>query len=216
MSFVKDKTGKRYGKLLVIEFKGTVDGTSLWECECECGNRTVVRSYNLTSGHTLSCGCVKRERSRHAHTIHGKYGTRLYKIWRGMIQRCRDTNYPSYKYYGGRGIDVCRGWSDFNAFEKWALDNGYDERASRGVCTLDRKDNEKGYSPDNCRWVTYKKQMRNVRTNRLITYGGVTKTMVEWAETRGLSESTLHARLNKLGWSVERALNTPIGKNRRE
>lgn len=130
----------------------------------------------------------------------------LYRSWRNMKRRCYNTSYIGYEYYGGRGIAVCDEWlNDFDAFHDWSINNNY----AVGL-TLDRIDVNKDYSPDNCRWVTWKVQNNNTRFNHLITFKGVTKTLTEWCEALNLPRDPIYTRLNKLGWSVERALTTPI------
>ena len=94
--------------------------------------------------------------------MHGKTNTRLFNVWRGMKRRCHSTSDKNYDIYGGRGIAVCDEWrNNFQAFYDWAMANGYDENAPTGQCTIDRVDNDKGYSPDNCRWVDMKVQNNN-------------------------------------------------------
>jgi len=115
-------------------------------------------------------------------------------------------NRVKYKDYGGRGITVCQEWRTFEPFQAWALANGYAENLS-----IDRIDNDKGYSPENCRWVTEKQQSRNTRRNHFYTYGGQSKTLGEWAEQFKIKPYTLKARL-KHGWSIDRALETPVKK----
>lgn len=120
-----------------------------------------------------------------------------------------------FKDYGGRGIMVCEEWlHDFQAFYDWAMASGYEE----GL-TLDRIDNNKGYSPDNCRWVTIKEQSNNRRSNTHLVFRGERKTVSQWADDTGISKETLYKRLS-FGWDVEKALTTPtrkhIGKNRKE
>lgn len=108
---------------------------------------------------------------------------RLYGVWRGMKQRCCDKNSISYKWYGERGIDVCDEWKhSFEAFEQWALSAGYDDTKSRKEQSLDRIDGSKGYSPDNCRFITHSENCRNTSRNVLITHNGVTKCVTEWCE----------------------------------
>lgn len=121
---------------------------------------------------------------------------RLNYLYQNMKLRC---NRPVYKQ---RGITVCKEWlEDFHAFKLWALQNGY-----KDDLTLDRIDNNKGYYPGNCRWVTMKVQNNNRSNNRLITYKGQTKTLTQWSDELGIKKTTLHNRLNYYGWSVERAL----------
>ena len=129
---------------------------------------------------------------------------RIYHIWNGMIGRCTHPSYPSYERYGAKGISVCQEWMTFENFEKWALKNGYEKTLS-----LDRLDNEKDYSPDNCRWSTFKEQENNRSNNRKLVYRGQEKTVSEWAEALGVNVATLFTRL-KRGWSTERLLETPI------
>ena len=138
-------------------------------------------------------------------TTHGMYGTRLYRIWRGINDRCRNPKAPSYNLYGGRGITVCPEWRTPQNFFDWAFDNGYSDNL-----TIDRIDCDKGYSPDNCRWITSDEQQRNKRNNVNITYKGETRCLAEWARITGIGEWDIKKRLRN-GWSVEEALTVPVG-----
>lgn len=121
----------------------------------------------MRKGNTKSCGCLHNDSARIRFSKHGKSGTRLNAIWKAMNQRCSNPLDKNYDRYGGRGIFVCEEWRDsFQAFYEWAMANGYDENAPTGQCTIDRIDNDKGYSPDNCRWVTMKTQRNNRMDSR--------------------------------------------------
>lgn len=158
-----DLTGKRFGRLKVIEKIGyDKNYRVLWRCKCECGNETITRSENLNSGNTKSCGCLQRDETISASTTHGGYYERLYNVWRAMKSRCNNPNSNRYQYYGARGITVCDEWANsYATFREWALANGYDENAPRGVCTIDRIDVDGNYEPSNCRWVDNRTNARN-------------------------------------------------------
>lgn len=212
-----DLTGQRFGRIVVLSRAESKDRPR-WNCVCDCGKEIVLPTEQLLGG-TKSCGCYRRE---WASTIEVKHGgcrrenrERLYSVWNMMKQRCNDPNNCHYKDYGGRGIFVCEEWSkSYEAFRDWAMANGYDPLAKHGKCTIDRIDNDKGYEPDNCRWVSTEEQARNKRTNRLISFNGETKTISEWGEETGIYYLTIHNRL-KSGWSVEDALTIKpiIGRN---
>lgn len=139
-------------------------------------------------------------------SLHDDDKNPLYRAWRNMKRRCYNKSYISYEHYGGRGIAVCDEWlNNFETFRDWSISHNY----SVGL-TLDRIDVNKNYSPDNCRWVTWKVQNNNTRFNHLITFNGATKTLTEWCEVLNLPRDPIYTRLNKLGWSVEQALTTPI------
>ena len=164
---LKDLTGQRFNRLLVIERYGTICGNAAWLCKCDCGKQAVVIGADLTKNHTKSCGCWRNQLSRERCTKHSKSRTRLYEIWKAINQRCCNPQSKQYRRYGGRGITVCDEWlNNFQAFYDWAMANGYDENAPTGQCTIDRIDNDKGYSPDNCRWVDMKTQNNNKSSNR--------------------------------------------------
>ena len=135
------------------------------------------------------------------HLTHGKRHTRLYRIWANIKTRCLNPNDPHFTRWGARGITVCDEWKDdFQAFYDWAMSNGYQEDL-----TIDRIDNDKGYSPENCRWVTVGEQNQNKRTVILLTWDGETHTTAEWARLLGCGKNTISTRYHK-GWSTEECL----------
>lgn len=195
-------TTRQFGKLTVIEWAGSWNQANYWVCQCECGNPdynpVIAFTGSLTSGNTTSCGCTIRK--------HNMSKTRIYHIWINIIRRCTDPSNGSYHNYGGRGITVCERWLEFDNFY---ADMG--DRPERH--TLDRLDNNAGYSPDNCAWRTYKEQANNTRNNLLVTWEGETKTPAQWAEdirlsSIGICSSLLRHRIAK-SWSIEEAMTTP-------
>lgn len=169
-----DLTGQRFGRLVVLErAEDDKNKNPRWRCRCDCGNETVVLGHHLRTGNTRSCGCFFHEKQSKLMkqlcvergikppgcVTHNSSKTRLYNIWCGMKKRCYNSASSVYEYYGGRGITVCDEWlHSFEAFRDWALTHGYAENL-----TIDRIDNDKGYSPDNCRWLTLADQQRNRR-----------------------------------------------------
>ena len=150
-----DLTGKKFGRLKVIE---RADGKR-WHCQCDCGNKTISDGYQLRKGLAQSCGCYHKEISGEKHRKHGYTKTRLYRIYYKMKERCYKPTNDNYKYYGGLGITICKEWlEDFSVFKDWALSHGYEENL-----TIDRINNELGYMPSNCRWITIQEQQRNRR-----------------------------------------------------
>lgn len=167
----EDLTGKRFGNLVVLgrapdqiyTNKGKTLKRVMWFCQCDCGSPVkIVRGQHLRKGKTVSCGCVGYEHAKQAKITHGQSGTRLYQVWLNMKNRCYNKNVRSYKDYGLRGICLCDEWrKDFDAFSKWAYENGYDPTAEYGECTIDRIDVDGNYEPSNCRWVDLKTQANN-------------------------------------------------------
>lgn len=219
MSKLIDRTGERYGRLIVIERAPNFVCSSgrqlvMWRCKCDCGNITNVSTNSLRSGLTTSCGCWNYEQQKSSitkHRIHGDTNGEfrlLYEKWNKIKSRCYSECCHSYKNYGGRGIKMCDEWkNDYLSFKQWALSNGYDKHLS-----IDRIDVNGDYCPWNCRWVTNKQQQNNKRNNKYITFNNITHTQQEWAEITGLSRHTIASRL-KLGWSIEKTLTTPSKRN---
>lgn len=189
--------GDRFGKLVIIEYLGSIDKSrnTFVRCRCDCGNEKVVGFYKLRSGGTKACGCMQGKAREGFKLLH----KRLFSIWRTMMHRCYNTARSEYKRYGGRGIFVCEEWrSDFKCFCNWAYQNGYQDSL-----TLDRRDNDGGYSPENCRWATNKVQQNNKSNNVYITYMGVRLPVQEWSRITGIKGYTLIRRYRS-GWELSR------------
>lgn len=210
---VIDRTGHKIGRLTVItrgpnQVFDTYVVTN-WLCECECGNRIMVRGHSLAKaargkGGTQSCGCFLRDSVAKRSTKHGKQSSRVYKIWQMMLQRCENPKHTGFSYYGGRGIQVCDRWHDFNNF---LADMG--EPPPR--YTLDRIDVNGNYEPSNCKWASRREQSNNRRNNTLITFDGETHTIANWARLKNLTKGALITRISNK-WPLEKALNTPLRK----
>lgn len=205
----KDITGQRFGRLVALGPIGySSDNRLMWLCQCDCGEKSHAHGGHLRSGHTHSCGCLHREVSSDSNKKHGMKHTPIYDIWCGIIQRCTSPNHKAYANYGGRGISICDEWRhDFQAFYDYVSQL---DRYGSPEYTLDRADNNGNYEPGNLRWSTDNEQARNKRNNRLLTFNDKTQCVAAWAEEIGISASALHLRIFRRGWSVERALTTPI------
>lgn len=211
MEYRKDLTGQRFGRLTVVKYVGKQNKRSMWLCKCDCGGETISSCTNLTSGGSTSCGCKRQEvcssRMKKRNYRHGGSKTRLFRIWSGIKTRCLDKNVIEYPRYGGRGITICDEWKEsFTSFRDWALSNGYSDEL-----TCDRIDNNGDYCPENCRWVDIKTQQNNKRTNKFLTYKNETHTVSEWEKIRGFKRGLILSRL-KLGWSIEKAIESEVGK----
>lgn len=168
----------------------------MWECECDCPKHThvLVTARDLREGRIKSCGCARYD---HLYK-HGESGTRLYGLWGAVKTRSTNPNIKSAKFYTGKGITVCDEWkNDYIAFRDWALDEGYDKNAPYGQFTIERINNNDGYSPENCKLVDLKAQANHKTNNRYLTYMGITKTASEWAELIGISQDTMYDRLSR-------------------
>lgn len=177
-----DLTGKVLGRLTVINRANPVGKKTAWNCSCSCGENKVITTVSLMSGVTSSCGCLAKQKLAERNSTratHGWSSHKLYGVWRAMMARCYDPKNKKYADYGGRGITVCEAWHDIDNFctaniDKW-----------RDGLTMDREDNDGGYSPDNVRWVTQKFQMRNNRRNRHVILNGRKVTLAEAQEITG-------------------------------
>lgn len=199
--------GQKFGMLIVIAETDKRSSDSIcWLCRCDCGNEVIVSGDSLRSGLTKSCGCLRKAKAKERFTKHGKTKARTYYIWANMKDRCLNPNNDQYKDYGGRGIIICDRWLKFENF-----------LADMGECpkslSIERTDNDLGYYKENCIWATQKQQTRNRRSNLLIEFNGKTQCLAAWAEELGIGRQTLSNRL-KRGWSIEKALITPVRKGK--
>lgn len=197
---VSELFGKTFGRLTVVKRcenyvspKGTT--RTNWLCECSCGNKIKVTADKLKSGNTQSCGCLRNEKTIQRSYKHGERHSRLYGIYYAMLNRCNNKNSVNYMNYGGRGITVCREWQGENGFvnfAEWSLSNGYSDELS-----IDRRDVNGNYEPDNCKWSTKYEQMNNTTRNKFVTIDNETHTISEWSRISGVNSSTIYYRLKR-------------------
>ena len=197
--------GKRSGKLLVVSksTKQRSDGSfSYWECLCDCGKKTTVKTSSISSEKTKSCGCLAVEKN----STHGMSGTPEHRSWKAMNTRCNNPNSKDYFRYGGRGIKICTRWKKFKNFYK-------DMGPSNGL-TIDRKDSDGNYCKSNCRWVNRLEQSLNKKNKMLIKFNGERLSIRDWALLLNIKNTTLKNRIHNLKWSHEKALTTTV-RNRK-
>jgi len=194
MRQARDYTGEKRGRLTVIKIYS--HNKVKWLCRCDCGKETLVWASNLKR--TKSCGCLIKETASKRFKKHGLAKTPEHIAWAAMRQRCLFKGHKNYHNYGGRGILICKEW---DLFENFLSDMG--KRPSPDH-SLERINNELGYSKENCKWATRLEQGQNTRRVKLIKFNGEVKTIREWAEFLGIKHDTLSCRLRTM--SVEKSL----------
>jgi hypothetical protein len=205
-AYSEDLIGQTFGRLSVAGVAPYNGHSKRWICVCDCGAVKYIATEKLASGHTKSCGCLRREaiaEFNKSKKTHGQSGTAYYAVWNTMIARCERPRHISYPQYGGRGIRVCQRWRE--SFEAFAADMG--ERPDG--YEIDRRNNDGNYEPGNCRWVPQKANTRNRRVTPMHEHNGRRMALGDWAETTGIPYRKLKDRIRS-GWSVERAINEPI------
>lgn len=206
-----DLTGQKFGKLTVDKYVGKDKwGHSRWSCKCDCENETIVLGKNLKRGNVKSCGCLVL---KHGHTRTGKQ-SKTYMAWHDMLQRCNNPNKINYKDYGGRDkpITVCERWSNKEmGFKNFLEDVG---KIPKNL-TIDRINNEGNYEPNNWKLSTMVEQSKNKRNNIMIPLDGKFLCLKDYCKEKNLNYNTISNRINESGWSIEKALNTPIRKYKR-
>ena len=207
-----DLTGQKFGLLTVLQMnpERTTSGKIKWDIICDCGNRRSMNGSHLTSGWVKSCGCTRAENVKKACATHGLSGTREHKIWVGMKQRCFNEKNPDYRHYGGRGITVCEQWRD--SFENFYADLG---PAPSEEHTLERREVNGNYEPNNCFWATREEQANNTRRNTFVEYKGKLYTVAELARLpevveKEISYITLYSRIFNSGFSVDEAVSEAV------
>ena len=211
-SNIKDIIGQRFGRLVVLRFShvGKTWKVAYWFCQCDCGGTCTVAGKHLRSHAVQSCGCLVIERATKMNYQHGRSSRShpqryLVELWNGIIKRCYMPACRSFRYYGARGITIADEWRcSSKPFTEYVL-AVLGERPTKDH-SLDRINNSLGYAPGNLRWVTTAEQNRNKRTTRLITAGGRTQCLADWAKELGRNPRTISARIDELGWSEEEAV----------
>lgn len=190
-----DLAGRRFGRLVAMEYLGTLNGSGRWLCQCDCGVQPIVKTHRLVIGTTSSCGCLRRERM----TTHGRSRTRTHRIWNGLVQRATNSNRAGAENYALRGIGVCNRWRE--SFENFVADMG---ECPDGM-SIDRINNDGDYEPSNCRWATRATQNQNRRDNQYLTIDGRTECVAVWSREGGVRHQTIRQRV-RLGWEPRRAV----------
>ena len=211
MSKLKDLTGQKFGRLTVIERAENAQwGGTRWKCHCDCGNLCVIQAGNLSSGSTKSCGCIKSENAAKLKFSHGMQGTKIYRKWLGMKNRCLNPRVKAFVNYGGRGITIYPAWiNDFQAFYDYVSQL---EHFGEEGYTLDRIDNNGNYEPDNLRWADAKTQRINQRHTIKVEYNNEIIPLIESAKESGINYGTLKSRY-KVGDRGERLFRPAMNRH---
>lgn len=196
------KSGDTFGRLTVCEDHGCEKVT----CICSCGNSVVALRASLRSGTTASCGCLRSELVRQKNLTHGMSELPIYRVWRGIVERCTNQSSKAYTNYGARGITLCEDWLRFESFYRDVGSPPF-EGAS-----LDRIDNNKGYYKENCRWATRAEQAANTRRNRWYSFHGRLFMLKDIAEISGTDAGYLYYRVNNMKDSIESAVSAKFPK----
>ena len=199
--------GKKYGRLTIIKRVDIESKQIVVLCKCDCGNEAKVLLSSLKTGNTKSCGCISHEMLLERNLKHNLHNTKLYSVWKAMRQRCNNNKNKDYKWYGEKGIKVCKEWDDFEVFYNWAINNGYED----GL-TIDRIDTKGDYCPDNCRWITIQEQQNNKSNCRIIEYKGEVNTLTYFSKKYHIKRSTLYDRIFIKNYSVDYAIEKDLGE----
>ena len=199
---IKNEVGKIYGRLVVVERSPSVGGKAMWLCRCSCGNTKTVSGDSLRQGKVRSCGCFQQESRTKART-HGMSRSPTYRSWQEMRVRCNDKFAISYANYGGRGVRVCKRW---DRFENFLADMGVRPKGA----FLERKNNNRNYTPKNCVWATRLQQNRNKRSNVTVEYKGRKTCLSAWCEELDLPYPRMYYRIVVKGWVARTAFETPF------
>jgi hypothetical protein len=189
----RDISGRQFGCMTVVEYAGFYGKMSAWKCRCECGTELYLHYIAIIQEVTWHCGCQSKQ--------HGGSGTSEHGIWCGMKQRCHNPKAVAYQWYGARGISVCDRWRGVDGFKNFMADMGPRPSPKHSI---DRKDNDGNYCPENCRWATDEEQARNTAQNVNLTFNGRTMCNSAWAKELGITPEGLRQRLQRM--PVERAL----------
>ena len=194
--------------MTAVKYAGANGAKSLWEIKCDCGTVKLMAASEFRKGKIKSCGCMQKKLVGLANTTHGKSQHPLYWVWRSMKARCYNPNHEAYHNYGGRGITVCDAWLE--SFENFWEDMAWEYEPGDEI---DRRNNEKGYEPNNCWFVSSQKNMRNTRANRVIDTPKGQMLICEAAEISGIGATTITYRLAQ-NCPTERLFDKPNFQNR--
>lgn len=200
------QVGDRFGRLVAVErYRKAFPSQTIWywRCACDCGGEAHTSAGRLTQGQAKSCGCLHKEVCADMLRTHGHSGSLTHRRWGAMKSRCIDPGNTAYRHYGAKGVKVCERWAA--SFEAFLDDMG---ECPPGM-TLDRRENDRGYEPGNCRWATPTQQNNNRTSNRRIEAFGKTQTVAEWARESGMNYAMLMSRIQR-GMSPMAALTTPV------
>lgn len=204
-----DLTGQRFGRWTVIRLDGRMPyGGGAFVCRCDCGNEKKIGGSVLRRGMSQSCGCcTPRNGALNPSYRHGLYKHPLYKLWHLMRERCESPKHMYYDRYGGRGITICERWLDFQNF--------YEDNVKlwKPGLSIERKDNDGNYCPENCTWIPRGDQSKNRSNTIRLTWNGKTQPLTAWAKELNIPINVLYCR-KRYGWPDDKALSTPMNLKR--